>query len=502
MQVGTSPQTTLYQLHQQGYVPNSAADDYERKRRYLSLLPPPQVIEICLSFDIHIPASVKTAIWPSDLDEAINTLQKASGGKSVPPSTPSYSSVDTNPEPLVHPEAPNTATEVPGFLVFVLTSSIWCPQPYGPTQPYAPPPLPIHRQQPHYQETQSSDEMPSYEDMIVEALNDVRDPEGLAPKDIYSWMVDHYRVQANFRPSASQALQKAYKRGRFEKSLTGKYRLNPHWKGGNTTRRTTRRPQSHSNSLPPPPPHTRHPSFPNSQLNHANKMPAFLQPSYMLSYPPTAGQQSHLPEDDPAGDIGDAFEAAQHILKALNFSGDLLKSSHGPKEDSTPAPPISLLELATENVADTSVEVEMNADGVRAELQAQLLLLAAQLSEIASISSEATDADSSASTMIASAIEALAPPPVGGGSSPFTGDTLSLFTSSATIPTSEQVNLEISLEGKLSQAARLEAQQEEVSGFGSITPSSPLAPTSTAELITMNNVDDDSDDEDMDEVIV
>ncbi|KAJ3785208.1 hypothetical protein GGU10DRAFT_387642 [Lentinula aff. detonsa] len=535
MQVGTSPQTTLYQLHQQGYVPNSAADDYERKRRYLSLLPPPQVIEICLSFDIHIPASVKTAIWPSDLDEAINTLQKASGGKSVPPSTPSYSSVNTNPEPLVHPEAPNTATEVPGPPgPSTITSNpsgsgiqrfsfatqpayphtpyypqaSWssyshppygAPQPYGPTQPYAPPPLPIHRQQPHYQEAQSSDEMPSYEDMIVEALNDVRDPEGLAPKDIYSWMVDHYRVQANFRPSASQALQKAYKRGRFEKSLTGKYRLNPHWKGGNTTRRTTRRPQSHSNSLPPPPPHTRHPSFPNSQLNHANKMPAFLQPSYMLSYPPTTGQQSHLPEDDPAGDIGDAFEAAQHILKALNFSGDLLKSSQGPKVDSTPAPPISF-ELATENVADTSVEVEMNADGVRAELQAQLLLLAAQLSEIASISSEATDADSSASTMTASAIEALAPLPVGGGSSPFTGDTLSLFTSSATIPTSEQVNLEISLEGKLS--ARLEAQQEEVSGFGSITPSSPLAPTSTAELITTNNVDDDSDDEDMDEVIV
>ncbi|KAJ3871184.1 hypothetical protein F5051DRAFT_486727 [Lentinula edodes] len=170
----------------------------ERKRRYLSFLPPPQVIEICLTFDIHIPASVKATVWPANLDEAIAALQKALDEKSTPSLT------------------------------------------YGITQPYAPPPpLPIHPQ-PQYSEAQSSDEMPGYEDMIVEALNDVQDPEGLAPKDIYTWLINHYRVQANFRPSASQALQKAFKRGRFEKSLSGKYRLNPNCKGGNVRLSTHR----------------------------------------------------------------------------------------------------------------------------------------------------------------------------------------------------------------------------------------------------------------------
>ena len=45
----------------------------------------------------------------------------------------------------------------------------------------------------------------------------------------------HYPLQQNFRPSASQALHKALKRGRLEK-LGGKYRLNPCWGGGPTVR--------------------------------------------------------------------------------------------------------------------------------------------------------------------------------------------------------------------------------------------------------------------------
>jgi len=46
----------------------------------------------------------------------------------------------------------------------------------------------------------------------------------------------------NFRPSASQALQKAFKRGRLQKVGTN-YRLNPDWSGGSTSKRTNRRPQ-------------------------------------------------------------------------------------------------------------------------------------------------------------------------------------------------------------------------------------------------------------------
>lgn len=62
---------------------------------------------------------------------------------------------------------------------------------------------------------------------------DTNDPEGCAPKDLFTWMAARYPVQSNFRPSASQALQKAYKRGRLEKSSNNKYRINAAWEGGN-----------------------------------------------------------------------------------------------------------------------------------------------------------------------------------------------------------------------------------------------------------------------------
>ena len=68
--------------------------------------------------------------------------------------------------------------------------------------------------------------------MIVEALIDIGDPDGAAPKDLFLWMGSRWPLQTNFRPSASQALQKAYKRGRLEKLDSGKYRLNANWEGG------------------------------------------------------------------------------------------------------------------------------------------------------------------------------------------------------------------------------------------------------------------------------
>lgn len=49
-------------------------------------------------------------------------------------------------------------------------------------------------------------------------------------------MGSRWPLQINFRPSASQALQKAYKRGRLEKAPSGKYRLNPNWGGGSVSR--------------------------------------------------------------------------------------------------------------------------------------------------------------------------------------------------------------------------------------------------------------------------
>lgn len=40
-----------------------------------------------------------------------------------------------------------------------------------------------------------------------------------------------FPLMTNFRPSAHQALQKAFKRGRLQK-VGNKYRLNPNWSGG------------------------------------------------------------------------------------------------------------------------------------------------------------------------------------------------------------------------------------------------------------------------------
>lgn len=86
--------------------------------------------------------------------------------------------------------------------------------------------------QPSAHQDQGSDDLPSYEEMIVEALQESTDSEGCAPKDLFAWMAARYPLQSNFRPSASQALQKAFKRGRFEKSSNGKYRLSATWEGG------------------------------------------------------------------------------------------------------------------------------------------------------------------------------------------------------------------------------------------------------------------------------
>ncbi len=83
-----------------------------------------------------------------------------------------------------------------------------------------------------------ADDLPSYEDMLVEALTDLNEPDGSAPKSLFTWMASRYPLHSNFRPSASQALQKAFKRGRLEKGSNGKYRLNASWDGG-SVRSTT-----------------------------------------------------------------------------------------------------------------------------------------------------------------------------------------------------------------------------------------------------------------------
>ena len=206
-------------------------EDQELKRKYLSLLPPQQIIEICLAFDAHVPPYVKSTVWPSDINAAIAALQQ----------TPPPSSEPTQPAPAPPAPVPPMQPLQPH------------PQPKFPHQPYGFSPSTAYPYNPYYPahntayaypaynltplppppEGGNTDDLPSYEEMIVEALSSTTDPEGYAPKDLFTWMASQYPLQSNFRPSASQALQKAYRRGRFEKSSGGKYRLNPAWDGGN-----------------------------------------------------------------------------------------------------------------------------------------------------------------------------------------------------------------------------------------------------------------------------
>ncbi|WFC95407.1 hypothetical protein MBRA1_002055 [Malassezia brasiliensis] len=94
----------------------------------------------------------------------------------------------------------------------------------------------------HRETARVTSTLPSYEDMIVEGLQAIGDVNGTPPRMLFHWMEDTYPLMKNFRPSASQALQKAFKRGRLHK-VGSLYRINPDWDGSNTGRKPTRRPQ-------------------------------------------------------------------------------------------------------------------------------------------------------------------------------------------------------------------------------------------------------------------
>jgi hypothetical protein len=307
--------------------------DHALKRQYLALLPPQQIIDICLQFDIHVPPYVKSLIWPPDINAAIVGLQKAppKPSEEKPPEVPSKVAVaamdslkshdETPPSiqdslPPLEPQPPdkpdsNTpmtdAAPPPGSSSTTTPSSpqpaqdptpstpsvpesqpasaaasaptTQPPYPYAYTHPQAayphtpyysphtgytysygsyaapmqsayhpqpPPSTPVYPPQPSIfnnamtmhqsqHDNVGGDDLPSYEEMLVEALAACSDSEGLAPKDLFSWMAARYPLQSNFRPSASQALQKAYKRGRFEKGSNGKYRLNAGYIGANVS---------------------------------------------------------------------------------------------------------------------------------------------------------------------------------------------------------------------------------------------------------------------------
>ncbi|KAG8938196.1 hypothetical protein FRC04_009253 [Tulasnella sp. 424] len=182
--------------------------------------------------------------------------------------------------------------------------------------------------------------MPSYEEMICMALADLASPDGSAPKAVFEWMTNRFPLMTNFRPSAHQALQKAFKRGRLQK-VGNKYRLNPTWSGGSTSRRTTRRPQAAGGAPPPAIPFSaRVPGISGSWpvANSAQPLPqgqaplpGVLHPSVGL--PPSASPPSfpHPPpfpnphpsdnppslQPSPAAPIPSVIPAASALLQAI-----------------------------------------------------------------------------------------------------------------------------------------------------------------------------------------
>ena len=263
--------------------PTTGPQDYELKRRYLALLPPQQIIDICLAFDVHVPPYIKSTVWPLDMNAAISALGKtprpsnSTTSAALPDNAPVMDSLTDSQadasdksatEPVSTDQGVSASTNPPNSSESGLSSSNSQPAsqqsthhsysyPSYPHAPYYPPPPAGYP--PYYSGyppppgypsnpllpggsvpnphdpygTQAGDDLPSYEEMIVEALVESNDPEGCAPKDLFTWMASHYPLQSNFRPSASQALQKAYKRGRFEKTSSGKYKINVTWEGGN-----------------------------------------------------------------------------------------------------------------------------------------------------------------------------------------------------------------------------------------------------------------------------
>ncbi|KAF7299573.1 H15 domain-containing protein [Mycena chlorophos] len=389
---GTLSHTTI--------VHNAPPEDHGLKREYLAHLPVHQVIDICLRLDVHVPMALKRDIWPTDFRAALATMQnkpaKVEDAAASPPAVPTANGTDAKPPeqpPVAGPSTVPVAAPVQPYGYPPPAPYGAAPAAYYPGYPaYAytyPPPYAYPGAQPFFTTPHAPDpaaavddgDLPSYEDMIVEGLTVVNDPEGLAPKDLFNWMASRYPVQSNFRPSASQALQKAYRRGRFEKSTSGKYRLNPNWEGGSSsTRRATRRPQTQAAVAP-----LTKPRMPSATPYSAPRVPFIPVPP--RSAIPTTGAKipsysnPHLYAPPPSAvpiakpnmppNPSDAvYQSAQKILQTINFG----------------AAAVDLSRIKAEPA------VHSLTDHARADLQVQLVLLAAQLEEIAE-QEQADDAD-------------------------------------------------------------------------------------------------------------
>lgn len=196
--------------------------------------------------------------------------------------------------------------------------------------------------------------------------------------------------------------------------------------------------------------------------------------------------------NDPTGDLSDAYEAAQHILRTLNFSGELLKM---PEEGTSEA-----------GLSGTGLDADMTVESVRAQLQAQLALLAAQLSEIASepdtptstipVQSAMPDNNATAPVSSLDAVAAILAGMLAPGGS--ASSTTTATPASAISPT-PQVAPPPVLPPVATHPMELTSVKQEEQVIHLHSP--PPPPLSQEMALPVNNADD-SDDEEMDEVMV
>jgi hypothetical protein len=266
------------------------------------------------------------------------------------------------------------------------------PQPSVPSSFYpAPPPpsAPGPYGAPSNGTGMSADDLPSYEEMLVEALSKCDEGEGCAPKNLFTWMSMHYPLQTNFRPSASQALQKAHKRGRFGKNEAGKYFLRTNWEGGNTSRRTTRRPQTGQSSVQPAQTSQPQHNSPPSRSSPFTTAPLIHQPNAQYGAgttgAPPVGEPTPvaLAVEEQIVEGSEAWVAAQNIIKAIGLltmppdENTPLPATRRETVEATPTSAVTEPPIPQSTVMNNAPESDTGGD--RAALRAHLTLLAAQL---------------------------------------------------------------------------------------------------------------------------
>ncbi|KAJ7928013.1 hypothetical protein B0H13DRAFT_2311877 [Mycena leptocephala] len=378
------------------FVHNAPPEDHDLKRQYLALLPLQQVIDICLTLDIHVPVALKRNIWPTDFRTVIASMQnvvpKIEETPGVIPPMSSLNGTSNSQRPEDKPPQPSSEPKPPDKqpvagpskqLVSPLQPYGFATQPAYPHTPYyqalppgfAPysypaytngfppgaypspqsfPPSAYAQQRPLFSTVQetaippnsSTDdtELPSYEDMIVEGLNAVDDGQGMAPKDLFNWMAARYPVQSNFRHQPLGGRQ-------FVDATCN----SPAPDTKRNTGRTEARMAAASPYTPIP-----------AQCSTPYQCPHPSHPPPLLPLTPPVD----VPKPKPAVPPNDAYAAAQNILQTINFGG-LFKLEDDERRGLLASP-----------VKSESVSMSL-ADHARAELQAQLALLAAQLEEIA-----------------------------------------------------------------------------------------------------------------------